>query len=98
MKGQWQQDRVVFLSEEELVPFDAFIEKLTEAACIVTPNRQSLVSRLEKQGILQMPEILEKAPSVDVLSQEAAQLYERKCYSLDGSLPLLYLRKTQVEI
>lgn len=98
MKGRWQQGQVAFLTEEELVPFDAFIEKLPEAACIVTPNRQALASRLEKQGVLQIPEIIEKAPSVEVLTQEAIRLFESKCYSLDGSLSLLYLRKTQVEI
>lgn len=97
IKGQWNQ-KVQFLSQEELVSFEGFVERLSEVECIVTPNQQSLLVRLEAYELVEKPKFFEKAPSVEVLIDEAKFHFENKQYFLDGSLPLLYLRKTQAEL
>jgi tRNA threonylcarbamoyladenosine biosynthesis protein TsaB len=98
LKGRWQEGSVEFLNEEELAPFESFIDRIHEVECIVTPNRQTITTRLEAKGVKKYPEIIERAPSVTALMHEAHSRYKNNCYSLDGSLPLLYLRKTQAEL
>lgn len=98
MKGQWNQRGVQFLTEEKLVSFEEFVKNLSEIECIVTPNQQPLLFRLESYELQKKTKFIEKAPSVEVLISEAQRHFENKHYFLDGSLPLLYLRKTQAEL
>ncbi|MBS0656484.1 MAG: tRNA (adenosine(37)-N6)-threonylcarbamoyltransferase complex dimerization subunit type 1 TsaB [Verrucomicrobia bacterium] len=98
LKGRWKEESVEFVDEEELVPFESFIDRIHEVECIVTPNRLPLATRLEAKGVNNYPEIIEKAPSATALMHEADKRFKNNFYSFDGSLPLLYLRKTQAEL
>lgn len=89
------KEGITFLSEERLVPFEQFVEVLERVPYIVTPCFEPLARRL--QGIL-TPQVFERGPSAHQLLVESNEKFVNKEYSLDGSLPLLYLRLTQAEM
>ncbi len=84
-----------FIDEEQLVPFDAFLQKLKTIPFIATPMWAPLAKRLE--GLMQ-PTVFECSPSPHELLLEAKKNFINKKYSLDGSLEIRYLRLTQAEM
>lgn len=88
-------DGITFLRKEALMPFEQFVEQLKAVPVLVTPSWEPLAKRL--QGIF-VPEVFETSPSANQLLLESNEKFVNKEYSIDGSLPLLYLRLTQAEM
>lgn len=89
------KEGVTFLSEEKLMPFDQFVQELKRVPYIATPTWDALAKRLE--GIF-APTVFETGPSAKQLLAESNEKFVKKEYTMDGSLPLLYLRLTQAEM
>jgi tRNA threonylcarbamoyladenosine biosynthesis protein TsaB len=87
-------DDGVFLTQEELLSEEEFLALIRKyQPTIFTPTLRAIQARLPSQI-----EVHERylAPQVTVNLLQLALM--EKNYSLDGVLPLLYLRKTQAEI
>jgi len=74
--------------QEKLVP----PEYLQGVKCVVTPQWEPLKNRISAE------KVFETGPSAHILAAEASKKFTKKEYSVDGTLPLLYMRLTQAEI
>jgi tRNA threonylcarbamoyladenosine biosynthesis protein TsaB len=87
---------VIQENEPKLISLEQFIMSLHGIDCIVTPSQAAILRRLQSIG--QYPSIIERAPSALVLHALAEEKFKKGELSLDGDLPILYLRPTQAEI
>ncbi len=70
----------------------ASVETLKNLSAVVTPDWEPLKQRISAE------KVFETKPSAVALMHEASEKFNKKEYSLDGSLALQYLRLTQAEI
>jgi tRNA threonylcarbamoyl adenosine modification protein YeaZ len=88
----------VYLLENDtpsLVSVEEFMKKLAETPVVVTPAWEPLAKRLSGNNT---PKVFETGPSAHKFLLKAKEKFDNKEYSLDGSLQLLYLRRTQAEL
>ncbi len=88
-------DGSIFISDDKLVPLETFVEMIKDVPYVVTPSWEPFVKRLQGHST---PTVFECGPSSTQLFLESKQKFANKEYTLDGSLPLLYLRLTQAEM
>ena len=92
-KGSVGAGKVVFKGEDVLVAFDEFTSMLHDDMMLVTPNYAPIQKRLEAREVKKQICVLEQYPNVHFFAKEAYKKYIKKAYTLDGTLPLVYLRK-----
>lgn len=80
------------------IPLDECAERLAEIEQLLSPHVALLKKRFEKDGIELKGDWQDSSPNILRLAAEGYKKYREGQYSLDGSLKLLYLRKTQAEI
>lgn len=85
------------IGKPQVCPLDEAYEYLKEFPLLVTPNAAQLRPKLEK-GRTASWEWQECYPSALQLAKRGNAKYRHKEWSSDGSLELLYMRKTQAEI
>ena len=95
LRGNKTHDGVTFDDEERLTPFEEFEEIINTIDAIATPGWELLQKRLKNSF---NKKVFEVGPSAQQLFLESKNKFENKEYSVDGSLPLLYLRLTQAEM
>lgn len=89
------KDGITFFGKEKLLPFHEFVEALKLCPFIATPAWEPIAKRLEGSF---KPQVFETSPSAEQLFLESQAKFSKKEYTLDGTLPLLYLRLTQAEM
>jgi len=89
------KDGITFFGEEKLMPWLEFVEALKLCPFIATPAWEPIAKRLEASV---KPQVFETSPSAEQLFLESKEKFANKEYTLDGTLPLLYLRLTQAEM
>lgn len=96
-KGAKKQSHITYQSEPKAVTLDQLADELQDTQIIVTPKIEPLRTKIE---VALREEIRweEKGLSAKQLIKLALEKHATKDFSLDGSLDLLYLRKTQAEI
>lgn len=97
-KGIAESGAIRFLESPALLPLEALESHLKEVEIIVTPYSGILREKLHALIPNASWEWEEKDPDVHQLAYEGLRLYGNGNFSKDGSLELLYLRKTQAEI
>jgi len=97
LKGNFQAGQVQWEGAPSVEELPRIVEALEECSFLVAPVIEPLKSKMEKLTN-QRWEWEEKDPNAHFIMKTAFEKYKRGEYRLDGSLPLLYLRKTQAEI
>ncbi len=96
--GELSQEKVLFSGEPELCHLDVLAKRLSSVEMIVCPVCSLLIDKLNQLIPERTFHWIERAPDAAYLSAIGKSSYINKKYSLDSSLELLYLRKTQAEI
>jgi tRNA threonylcarbamoyladenosine biosynthesis protein TsaB len=96
--GKFFQGSLHNLSGPQVLPLNRAAEILCNVPVLVTPNASLLRFKLEKEATPGQWQWQESYPSPITMIKSAEQKKEKKEFSLDGRLDLLYLRKTQAEI
>ena len=93
LKGTRDKDRIHYHTDPEICPIDQFKQKLQDVEILMGPFLDPIRKKIEQHTIDDIWEWQESAPDPIHLANLAFEKYERKEYSLDGSLQLLYMRE-----
>lgn len=97
-KGDKQGKEIRVISEPAVVPLDQFGTALAGIQTLVTPQKHSLLKRLEQRETENSWQWEECGPNPQRMQHLSLQKWTEGCFSTDAHLDLLYLRKTQAEI
>lgn len=96
--GYFSRGCVSELSGPQMHSVNRAVEILQNVPTLVTPNATQLRPKIERETAAVQWQWQESYPSPMDMAWRSKQKFERREFSLDGHLELLYLRKTQAEI
>lgn len=96
--GHSVQGKAVECALPKVLPIEEAINEISEVAILVTPNAILLKNKFEKFSPTKQWIWEEAAPNPAVIARAGLAKFNAGEFTLDGSLELLYLRKTQAEI
>jgi len=96
--GQRVQGQIVELTAPQVLPLEEAIHAISKVDCLVTPSVVPLKSKFEKLNPVKKWRWEEAAPNPLAIFRSGLTKFKAGQFTLDGSLELLYLRKTQAEI
>lgn len=96
VKGNKRNSEIHYHTQPMVCPLEEVAKQLQDVSVIVTPNQKRLQPLLDAES--SMWEWQEKAPCAHHMTALALQKFHSGCYSTNGHLDLLYMRKTQAEI
>lgn len=97
IKGIKQQNQISFLSEPKVVELENLESLLKDVEIIVAPTTAQIQKKIQALYPHLSCEWKEQNPSPEALVPVIKEKYEKKEWSMNSSLELLYLRKTEAE-
>lgn len=97
-KGVKKQGKVIYSSEPRVLALNQANEYLKEVNLLVTPQSLFLQQKLDVLFPQAHWEWKNSSPSIIQMVDLACEKYQKKEFSSDSAVSLLYLRKTQAEL
>lgn len=94
IKGEKRGEEIRYLSSPKVCSFEEARESLKDVRCILSPNGRRIKEKIEGSNFQWMECYPSDLHILNVVRKENAM----ENFSLQNSLPIMYLRKTQAEI
>ncbi len=91
--GERKEGIITYFSQPQMGLIEDFVEQLGDVDFLVTPQATRLRQTIQSKG-----QWIERAPDAVQMGKLAFEKWTEGLFSMDGSLEVLYLRKTQAEI
>ncbi len=97
LKGIKNREVIDYIDKPSVIPLEQLGEKITDKEILISPNSKHLSAKLRAIHPEKPWLIVENSPNLPHLNRITEEKFDRKQWSLNGDLELLYLRKTEAE-